>query len=81
MKLHQSCCIRANKGQKIGDALGPEIEWLIFDEMTMRGRDAVIKSITPISPLTIALFAGPVSPNIQIGQGSKIVIIIWYHSI
>ena len=33
--------------------------WLVFDEMTKAGRLSLIKGVTAVSPLTVALFAGP----------------------
>ena len=34
-------------------------EWVVFDEMTKAGRLSLIKGVTVVSPLTVALFAGP----------------------
>ena len=30
-----------------------------YDEMSRVGRAAYVRSVTPVSPLTVALFAGP----------------------
>ena len=34
-------------------------EWVVFDEMTKAGRLSLIKGVTVVSPMTVALFAGP----------------------
>jgi len=34
-------------------------DWFIFDEMTRAGHFAFVRGVTAVSPLTVALFAGP----------------------
>ena len=51
VKLHPSCQNQSGKSE----------EWYVFDEMTKSGRVALLKSVTPIQPKTIAMFAGPLS--------------------
>lgn len=34
-------------------------DWLVFDEMTRLHRAAQVRSCTLVSPVTIAIFAGP----------------------
>ena len=33
-------------------------DWLVFEEMSRVGRTAFVKGVTPVSPLTVALFGG-----------------------
>ena len=37
------------------------LEWFIFDEMTKSGRNAMVKCVSPLSGLSVALFAGPIT--------------------
>ena len=36
-------------------------EWFIYDEMTKSGRNAMVKCVSPISGLSVMLFAGPIT--------------------
>ena len=43
--------------QKILEAISAD--WFMFDEMTRAGRLALIRGVTVVTPITVALFAGP----------------------
>jgi hypothetical protein len=48
-------------------------EWLVFEEMTRLHRRAQVKTATLVSPLTVALFAGPAKlsqNNIKDAEGA-----------
>ena len=40
---------------------GQSSEWFIYDEITKSGRNAMVKVVSPVSALNVALFAGPIT--------------------
>lgn len=45
-------------------------DWFIFDEMTRAGRLAMIRRVTAVSPITVALFAGTTRLDPEMALGS-----------
>ena len=69
VRLHPGCeVLSAIKGGKMVTASdnvkaisGQSSEWFIYDEMTKSGRNAMVKVVSPVSALNVALFAGPIT--------------------
>ena len=70
VRLHPSCEVLSSlKGihQKVTASdnakaiSGQSSEWFIYDEMTKSGRNAMVKCVSPVSGLNVALFAGPIT--------------------
>ena len=45
-------------------------DWLLYEEMSRVGRMALVKGVTPISPITLALFGGSDLPGAEGGAGN-----------
>jgi hypothetical protein len=46
-------------------------DWFMFDEMTRRGKVALLKGVSAVNSITVALMAGPISdvpPAITMGN-------------
>ena len=57
VKLHPSSVLGMDRSTKALASLGTD--WIMYDEMTRVGRAAYMRGVTPVSPLAVALFAGP----------------------
>ena len=40
-------------------------DWFLFDEMSRAGRLALVRGVTAVSPVTVAIFAGPIRTTIE----------------
>ena len=57
VKLHPGSVLGMDRSSKALASLGTD--WIMYDEMTRVGRSAYMRGVTPVSPLAVALFAGP----------------------
>ena len=58
VKLFQRSVVLDDIKAQTGSLDGLPTDWLIYDELTKAGRLTMIKGVTAISPITVALFAG-----------------------
>ena len=45
-------------------------DWLLYEEMSRVGRMALVRGVTPISPITLALFGGSDQSGVESGAGN-----------
>ena len=57
VKLHPGSVLGMDRTSRALASLGTD--WIMYDEMTRVGRAAYMRGVTPVSPLAVALFAGP----------------------
>ena len=57
VKLHPGSVLGMDRTSRALISLGTD--WIMYDEMTRVGRAAYMRGVTPVSPLAVALFAGP----------------------
>ena len=67
VRFHPSCDILSNnnRGGKVSASANVKAvtrnsntDWFIFDEMTKSGRVAMIKGVTPVPSICVAMFSG-----------------------
>ena len=68
MRLHPSCEVlsylrksKVTASENVKAINAQSSEWFIYDEMTKSGRNAMVKCVSPVSGLSVALFAGPIT--------------------
>lgn len=72
LRTHRESKVRLSPGSVLNTASLQSLktDWLLYEEMSRVGRIALVKGVTPISPITLALFGGSDLPGVEGGAGN-----------
>ena len=77
VRIHPSCEMLLKQSRKISAAENVRAikqnahEWFVYDEMTMNGRIAMVKCVTPVPSLSVAMFGGPLTTPDTLKFGTR----------